>query len=76
MSFLFGEPKAPPPPPPPPAAPMLSQPSIAEQGAVERQRLGAAEGAGFSGTDVTGGSGAANPSTTANPTASKSLLGG
>jgi hypothetical protein len=76
MGFLFGSPSAPPPPPPPPAAPQLAQPSIAEQGAMERQRLASAEGQGFSGTDVTGGKGAAAPATTANPTASRTLLGG
>jgi hypothetical protein len=72
MSFLFGSPKAPPPAPPPPAAPQIAQPSIAEAGAAERQKLASAEGAGFSGTDVTGGKGAAAPQTTA----TKSLLGG
>ena len=70
MSFLFGSPQAPPPPPPPPAAPRIANPSIAEQGTSERQALAGAEGAGTNGTDVTGGQGAANPSTT------KSLLGG
>jgi hypothetical protein len=81
MSFLFGSPKAPPPPPPPPAAPQLANPSIAEQGAAERQKLASAEGQGTDGTDVTGGRGAANPRTTAAPapvvgtTASKALLG-
>ena len=69
MSFLFGSPKAPAAPPPPPNASTINQPSIAEQGAAERQRLNSAQGAGFSGTDVTGGSGSASPSTT------KSLLG-
>lgn len=81
MSFLF--PKAPAPPPPPPAAPTLANPSIAEQGAAERQRLASAEGQGYSGTDVTGGQGAANPQTTATMAniaqaqkPPKSLLGG
>ena len=74
MSFLFGSPKAPPPPPPPPNAPSMASPSIAEQGAAERQTLASAAGAGFTGTDVTGGRGAANPQTTATPV--KSLLGG
>lgn len=83
MSFLF--PKAPAPPPPPPAAPILANPSIAEQGAAERQRLASAEGEGFSGTDVTGGQGAKAPTTTASqaamtnltlPQTPKTLLGG
>lgn len=72
MSMLFGE-KPPAPPPPPPSAPNLAQPSIAEQGAAERQSLASAAGQGFEGTDKTGGQGAANPTTTA-PT--KSILGG
>lgn len=76
MSFLFGSPQAPPPPPPPPSAPQLAQPSIAAQGAAERQSLASAEGQGTNGTDVTGGQGTPAPSTTNNPTASKSLLGG
>jgi hypothetical protein len=67
MSFMF--PSAPPPPPPPPAPPQLGQPSIAEQGAAERQALANAQGAGSNGTDVTGGQGAAAPTTT------KTLLG-
>lgn len=70
MSFLgIGGPKAPAPPPPPPNAPSLAQPSIAEQGAAERNSAASAMGQGSNGTDVTGGSGAAPPSTT------KSLLG-
>ena len=69
MSFLFGSPKAPVPPPPPPQPPQLANPSIAEQGAAERRNLASAEGQGFTGTDVTGGQGSKNPSTT------KSLLG-
>lgn len=67
---MFGGPSPPPPPPPPPAPPTLAQPSIQEMGAAERARLEGAEGAGFGGTDVTGGQGAASPPTT------KALLGG
>lgn len=71
MSFIMGGgPSAPPPPPPPPTAAAPAQPSIAQQGAAERASLSNAAGAGFSGTDVTGGQGASAPSTT------KSLLGG
>lgn len=73
---LFGGATAPAPPPPPPAAPTLAGPTIAEQGALERQRLASAEGQGFNSTDVTGGQGAKAPPTTSNPSASKSLLGG
>lgn len=62
-------------PPPPPSAPMLSRPSIAEQGAAERESLASAEGQGFTGTDVTGGQGASSPNTTNNQ-GTKSLLGG
>lgn len=62
-------------PPPPPGAPpppaTSAAPSIAEQGAAERDSLAGAAGAGFSGTDVTGGQGASNPNTTQQ----KSLLG-
>ncbi len=78
---IFGGPSAPPPPPPPPAAPTLAQPSIAEQGALERQRLASAEGQGFNGTDVSGGRGTPAPRTTSNagsgtnPVPSKTLLG-
>ena len=77
MSFLFPHPSPPPPPPPPPAAPALANPSIAEQGAAERERLSSAEGAGFSGADVTGGT-AGNPATTANMggSSAKTVLGG
>lgn len=78
MSMLFGAPKAPAPPPPPPSAPSLAQPSIAEQGASERQSLNSAAGQGFSGTDVTGGTGSAAPSTTASAdsgSTQKTLLG-
>jgi hypothetical protein len=74
MSMLFSTPKAPAPPPPPPSAPQLSQASIAEQGAAQQQALASASGAGFGGNDKTGGQGAANPNTTAQPT--KTLLGG
>lgn len=70
MALLFGGMHAPAPPPPPPAPPSIGQASIAEQGATERQSLASAEGAGFTGTDVTGGQGARAPQT------SKSLLGG
>jgi hypothetical protein len=51
----------------------MASPSIAQQGAAERQQLAGAAGAGFSGTDVTGGKGGAPTNTTAAP---KSLLGG
>ena len=71
MSMLFGSPAAPPPPPPPPAAPSLAQPSIAEAGAQEQQRLASAEGAGFLGTDVTAPGGTPAPQTT-NPGATSS----
>lgn len=71
---MLGGGNSPPPPPPPPNAPSLAQPSIAEQGASARAAMQGAEGAGFNGTDVTGGQGAAAPQTTAQPT--KSLLGG
>lgn len=71
MGFLLPQ-KAPAPPPPPPEPPTLAQPSIAEAGANERQRLASAEGAGFDSTDVTGGK-SPNPTTTAS--APKSLLG-
>lgn len=64
------------PPPPPPPAPMLMQPSIAEQGASERASLASAAGQGFSGTDVTGGQGAKAPPTTGAAGQQKSLLGG
>lgn len=70
MSMLFSSPKAPQAPPPPPAAPQTASPSIMEQAASERETLASAEGGGMNGTDVTGGKGAAAPSTT------KSLLGG
>ena len=76
MATLFNPPKAPAPPPPPPNPPSLSNASIAEQGAAERTALQNAEGAGFGGTDITGGQGAAAPATTANPSQSKTLLGG
>lgn len=78
---LFGGATAPAPPPPPPAAPTLAGPTIAEQGALERQRLASAEGQGFNGTDVTG-SGVKAPRTTTNPgsgaspSPTKDLLGG
>lgn len=69
MSMLFSSPAAPPPPPPPPNAPRMAQPSIMSQGASERSQIEGEEGAGFNGTDVTGGQGAKAPATT------KSLLG-
>ena len=47
----------------------LSSPTIMEQAAQERATLASAEGQGTMGTDMTGGQGAKNPSTT------KSLLG-
>lgn len=72
---MFGSsPSPPPPPPPPPAAPMLANPSIAQGASQERSRLASAAGEGFTGTDVTGGQGAAAPQTTAG--APKNLLGG
>lgn len=75
MSFVFGTPKAPAPPPPPPAAPQLGAASIMEQGAAERETLASAQGAGSTGTDVTGGQGVKGATaTTANQ--QKSLLGG
>ena len=67
---MFGAPSAPAPPPPPPAPPTLANSSIQAAGAKEKQNLASAEGQGFTGTDVTGGAGAAAPATT------KSLLGG
>jgi len=70
MSFVFGTPKAPAPPPPPPAAPQAGASSIIQQGAAERETLSSAQGAGTLGTDVTGGQGAKDATTT------KSLLGG
>lgn len=70
MSFLMPKPEAPVPPPPPPAPPAAASPSISQQGAAERTSLASAAGEGFTGTDVTGGQGAAAPATT------KSLLGG
>jgi hypothetical protein len=70
MSMLFGGPSVPAAPPPPPNPSSVASPSIMEQGAAERASLAGAEGAGSGGTDVTGGQGAAAPSTT------KSLLGG
>lgn len=72
MSTLFSTPKAPiaPPPPPSPAAP--ASPSVMEQGASERQTLSSAAGEGFSGTDLTGGQGAAGAGTGGT---TKSLLG-
>ena len=69
MSFLFGGVKAPTPPPPPNLASTLAAPTIMEQAAQERATLASAEGQGTMGTDMTGGQGAKNPSTT------KSLLG-
>jgi hypothetical protein len=71
MSF-GGSPSPPPPPPPPPAPPSISQNTIAADAAAERARLAAAEGAGFSGTDVSGGQGV-SPSSVST---TKSLLGG
>ena len=68
MSMLFNPPTPPAPPPPPPAAPTLASNSIALQAGAEKQRLAEAEGAGFLGTDVTGGK-SPPPNTT------KSLLG-
>ncbi len=73
MSFL--SPSLPAPPPPPPNPTNLSAPSIIEQGASERAQLASASGQGSDGTNVTGGQGVANPATTANPGASKTLLG-
>lgn len=70
MTALFSAPKAPPPPPPPPAPPDLNSASIAEAGAAARQSIASAQGQGFAGTDVTGGKGAPNPTTT------KTALGG
>lgn len=68
MAFLFPKTPAPPPPPPNPASP--ADASIMEQGAAERTALANAEGAGFNGTDVTGGQGTKSPTTT------KTTLGG
>lgn len=53
---------------------MLANPSIAQGASQERSRLASAAGEGFTGTDVTGGQGAAAPQTTAG--APKNLLGG
>ena len=69
--MLGSAPSAPPPPPPPPIPPTLATPSVAQSGAAERARLQAQEGAGFNGTDVTGGKGLPAPETTK----TKSLLG-
>lgn len=71
MSMIFGGPSAPPPPPPPPAAPQLASRSIAEAGAMQKETLAAAEGAGLNNTNVTGGQGVKEVSTQT----TKSLLG-
>ena len=74
MSFLF--PSAPAPPPPPPNPSNLATQSISEQGAAQASALANANGAGYDGTDVTGGKGAKDPTTTANASSGmKSLLG-
>lgn len=70
MSMVFGSPKAPAPPPPPPAAPQIASPSVAQAASMEKETLASAEGAGLNGTDVTGGQGVKEATTT------KSLLGG
>lgn len=61
---MFGSPAAPAPPPPPPNAATSAAPSVMEQGAAESARLNSANGAGFLGTDVTGGMGTKAPATT------------
>lgn len=68
MSFDTPPPPEPPPPPPTPAS--RQAPSVMEQTAAESARLSAAAGAGFSGTDLTGGQGTKDTNTT------KTLLGG
>lgn len=74
MSFASPAPQAPaapPPPPPPPNPPLLANGSIQQTGAAQRAAAAQAFGGlGFSGTEKTGGQGAAAPST-----AGKELLG-
>lgn len=71
MSFLAPKAPTPPPPPPPPAnPPQMADASVRNAAAQTGARAVAAEGAGFAGTLLTGGQGAAAP-----PTATKSLLG-
>ena len=76
MGFLSPSISTPPPPPPPPPAAnpaTMANASTQATGQSAKQRMAAAEGAGFEGSLFTGPQGVASGST---PTAKQQLLGG
>jgi len=73
MGLFAGGQTPPPPPPLPPAAPppTIASGQVQTTGAAAKARSALASGAGFSGTDMTGGQGLGAPNT-----AAPKLLGG